>query len=89
VQALPPKYEAELIQNISSFIAPSGQILVIVEVSNKERSFENGPPWLLTPRHIDSFVSCGINLKNTAIETDDSKPSGRGTYVTEFISPAG
>jgi len=88
VQALPPKYEAELIQNISSFIAPSGQLLVIAEVSNKERLFENGPPWLLTPQHIDSFVSCGINLNNTVIEQGDSKPRGMGTYVTLFSRPA-
>ncbi|MDX2370206.1 MAG: class I SAM-dependent methyltransferase [Colwellia sp.] len=87
VQALPPKYETELIQNISSFVAPAGQLLVIAEVSNKERVFENGPPWLLTPQHIDSFVSCGINLKNTVIEQDDSNQSEMETYVTEFSGP--
>lgn len=44
VQALPPKYEKELIKNISNFVAPDGQVLVIAEVGNEERSFKNGPP---------------------------------------------
>lgn len=88
VQALPPKYETELIQKISSFVAPAGQLLVIAKVSNEERAFENGPPWLLTPQHIDSFVSCGLNLKNTVIEQNASDQSEMETYVTEFSAPA-
>ena len=88
VQALPPKYETDLIKNISSFVAPAGQLLVIAEVNNAERAFENGPPWLLTPQHIDSFLSYGLNLKNTAIEQDASNQSEMETYVTEFNRPA-
>jgi 2-polyprenyl-3-methyl-5-hydroxy-6-metoxy-1,4-benzoquinol methylase len=88
VQALPPKYENQLIQNISMFVAPAGQLVVIAEVSNEERIFENGPPWLLTPKHIDSFISCGLNVKNTTIQNDSGDQSEMNTFVTEFIRPS-
>lgn len=86
VQALPPKYEKELIQNISDFVAPNGQLLVIAEVSKEERSFENGPPWLLTSQHIDSFVSCGLKVVGKYVEQDSSNIGELGTYVTTFKS---
>lgn len=60
VQALPPAYEKELIRSISDFVAPDGQLLVVAEVSNEERNFENGPPWLLTPKNVDSYMLCGL-----------------------------
>lgn len=84
VQALPPKYEKELIQKISNFVAPDGQILVIAEVARKERSFENGPPWLLTSQHIDSFVSCGLTVVGKYVEKESSSNDDIGTYVTTF-----
>ena len=84
VQALPPKYEQTLIQNISDFVAPDGQLLVIAEVSKEERSFESGPPWLLTAQHIDSFVSCGLKVVGKYIEQDSSNIGDQGTYVTTF-----
>lgn len=87
VQALPPKYESELIQNISSFVAPAGQLLVIAEVGKEARTFENGPPWLLTPQYVNSFVSYGLGLKNKVIEKDPSNTSETETYVTEFNGP--
>lgn len=77
VQALPPKYERQLIESIAGFVADSGKLLVIAEVSNHPRHFANGPPWLLTPHHIDTFVSHGLSLKNTDID-------GTQTYVTVF-----
>ena len=84
VQALPPKYEKTLIKNISNFVASDGQILVVAEVGKEERSFENGPPWLLTSQHKDSFVSCGLKLVGTFIEKDSSSFGELGTYVTTF-----
>ena len=84
VQALPPKYEKELIKNISNFVSPDGSILVIAEVGAEERSFENGPPWLLTSQHIDSFVSCGLKVIQKYIEKDSSNIGELGTYVTAF-----
>jgi 2-polyprenyl-3-methyl-5-hydroxy-6-metoxy-1,4-benzoquinol methylase len=84
VQALPPKYEKEVIQNISDFVAPDGQILVIAEVGEEERSFEKGPPWLLTSKHIDSFVSCGLTVVGKYVEQDSSNIGELGTYVTAF-----
>lgn len=84
VQALPPKYEKELIQNITNFVAPDGHILVIAEVGKEERSFENGPPWLLTAQHIDSFSSCGLKVVGQYVEQDSSNIGELGTYVTAF-----
>lgn len=84
VQALPPKYEKELIQNISNFVAADGQILVIAEVGREERSFKKGPPWILTSQHIDLFVSCGLSVAGKYIEKDSSSYGDIGTYVTTF-----
>lgn len=84
VQALPPKYEKELIENISNFVATNGQILVIAEVGKEERSFENGPPWILTAQHVDSFESCGLRVKEKYIEKDSSSNDDIATYVTTF-----
>ena len=86
VQALPPKYERALVQSIASFVAPGGQLLVIAEVGNEPRTFENGPPWLLTPEHVESFASCGLRLTAQTVE-EGSVDDGSGervsaTYVT-------
>jgi 2-polyprenyl-3-methyl-5-hydroxy-6-metoxy-1,4-benzoquinol methylase len=86
VQALPPKYEKELIQNIANFVAPDGQLLVVAEVSNKTRTFANGPPWLLTPQHIDSFISCGLNVTAKNVQQNTSIDDEVDTYVTTFSS---
>ena len=87
VQALPPKYEKELIQNISDFVAPEGQLLVIAEVGKQERSFENGPPWVLTPEHIDSYVSCGLEVIEKHIKEDTSGKNEMDTFTTTFKRP--
>lgn len=84
VQALPPKYEKDLIQNICNFVSPEGNLLVIAEVGVEERSFENGPPWLLTSEHIDSFISCGLKVIQKYIEKDPESIGELGTYVTAF-----
>lgn len=84
VQALPPIYEKELIKNISNFVSPDGSLLVIAEVGAEERSFENGPPWLLTSEHIDSYLSCGLKVTQKYIEKDSSNIGEIGTYVTAF-----
>jgi 2-polyprenyl-3-methyl-5-hydroxy-6-metoxy-1,4-benzoquinol methylase len=84
VQALPPRYERELIQNIAGFVAPGGHLLVIAEVGREERSFENGPPWILTSRHIDSFVSSGLGVAGKHVEKGSLGSDDTGTYVTTF-----
>jgi len=86
VQALPPKYEEELIQNISDFVAPGGQLLVIAEVGRKPRDFGNGPPWVLTPEHIDSFVSRGLTVQRKEVE-ESHLGNGEEIYVTTFNRP--
>lgn len=84
VQALPPKFETEIIQNIANFIAIDGQILVIAEVGKEERSFENGPPWLLTPKHIEQFESHGLEVVDRQTEKDASGNEDLDTYITTF-----
>lgn len=84
VQALPPKYEKTLIQNISNFVASDGQLLVVAEVGKEERLFENGPPWVLTTQHINSFVSCGLEVVGQSIDKDPSSFGELGTYITVF-----
>jgi len=55
IQALPPKYENTLIENISNFVALSGQVMIITEVQKAPRVFEVGPPWLLNNNYFESF----------------------------------
>lgn len=87
VQALPPKYEQEIIENISSFVAPNGQLIVIAEVGEKDRDFKNGPPWLLSPHHINTFEAYGLKVKHTDIAAKGISQSDATTYVSEFILP--
>lgn len=63
IQALPPKYEAQLIANLSRLVAKNGELLVITEVQNKKRVFEIGPPWLLNNNYVDGFEKNGLNLQ--------------------------
>ena len=60
-----------------------GQLLVIAEVAGEERSFENGPPWLLTPEHVGSFESCGLEVQGKVIEEGLLK-EGDDIIVTTF-----
>ncbi|WP_146201700.1 class I SAM-dependent methyltransferase [Sediminitomix flava] len=75
IQALPPKYEDTLIQNVSDFVAKEGQLLVITEVQEEKRAYENGPPWLLNSDYIQSFEKRGLkqifNSSNTEAEIGD------------------
>ncbi len=88
VQALPPKYEDELIQNISKFVTPGGHLLVIAEVSDEQRSFEKGPPWLLTSHHVDKFTSCGLDVKERHIEKGSFDNDDDVIHVTTFKYPS-
>lgn len=60
IQALPPKYEDALIQNISDFVTDDGQLVLITEVQSEKRIYENGPPWLLNHDYIQSFERFGL-----------------------------
>ncbi|SET69137.1 class I SAM-dependent methyltransferase [Thalassotalea agarivorans] len=80
VQALPPQYESQLIGAIANFVAPQGTLLVVAEVSDEERRFENGPPWLLTPQHIDAFQAHALSL----VSSDNQ--AGEFDQTTTFVS---
>ncbi|WP_424941562.1 class I SAM-dependent methyltransferase [Aliiroseovarius sp. S253] len=89
VQALPPKYESQLIKSISEFVAPEGTLLVVAEVSDEPRDFAKGPPWVLTPDHVSAFVAAGLELVDTTVEAADAHV-GQATYVSAFKKgPAG
>ena len=60
IQALPPKYECLLIQNISDFVSKKGTLAVITEVQQENRNYKNGPPWLLNSDYAKTFEACGL-----------------------------
>ncbi len=70
IQALPPKYEATLIQHISDFVAENGQLLLITEMQKAKRTFENGPPWLLNSNYISSFEAYGLKQLSLSRSND-------------------
>jgi ubiquinone/menaquinone biosynthesis C-methylase UbiE len=82
VQAVPPSYEEKAIGNIARFVALGGQLLVIAEVGEGERSFEKGPPWLLTPGHVDAFAA--HNLKVLEKRIGDGEMEAGQSYITTF-----
>ena len=63
-------------------MANAGKLLVNAAVSEDRRSFEAGPPWLLTPQHRDSFESNHLQ----AIEKIERNASWNGSdiYITTF-----
>lgn len=82
IQALPPKYENTLIQNISDFVSKNGRLMVITEVQNAKRTFENGPPWLLNNNYIKSFENCG--LKQISHSNNSEAEIGEKIHLTIF-----
>ena len=86
VQALPPKYEQELIQSITGFVAPKGQLVVVADMGKTTRAFDDGPPWLLTPEQIESFTVYGLTIHQNFIEknTWDDDTNIEHVSVTTF-----
>lgn len=82
IQALPPKYEDLLIKNISDFVADNGILVVITEIQNRKRSFENGPPWLLNSDYLKSFENNG--LKQIAHTASHKAEMGDEIHLTIF-----
>lgn len=75
IQALPPKYENTLIENISNFVSNNGKLVVITEIQQGKRTYENGPPWLLNTEYIKAFNSCGLEqtYQNKSTKTERGK----------------
>jgi len=82
VQALPPRYEDTAIERIASFVAPGGRLLVVAEVGEGPRSFDKGPPWLLTPQHVDAFAAHGLSVEERHVAERDER--GMAHFVTTF-----
>lgn len=82
IQALPPKYEKRLIQNVSDFVSDNGKLVVITEIQKEKRSYENGPPWLLNIDYIESFEICG--LKKVFQSINKETEIGEEIHLTIF-----
>jgi 2-polyprenyl-3-methyl-5-hydroxy-6-metoxy-1,4-benzoquinol methylase len=82
IQALPPKYEKTLIQNISDFVSENGKLLVITEIQRGKRTYENGPPWLLNNDYTKSFEGCG--LKQIFHSNSSEAEMGEEIHLTIF-----
>ena len=87
IQALPPKYEETLIPKIADFVAPGGRLLVVTVTGDKPRSFEDGPPWILTPDHVTKFESLGLKIVDRMVREAASK-ANNDVWVTTFERPA-
>lgn len=65
IQALPPAYEQQAIAAISRILAPGGKLLVVALVQEALRNIAQGPPWLLNPSYIQSFVEQGLQVQTS------------------------
>ncbi len=87
VQSLPPRYEAQVIKRIARLVREGGQLLVIAIVSQEARSLEAGPPWVLTPSHIEAFGDRGLAVEDHFVHEGGAR---RGdVWVTTFYRPSG
>lgn len=82
IQALPPKFEDALIKNVSDFVSDNGKLVLITEIQKGERSYENGPPWLLNKSYIKSFEDCG--LKHISLLTNSETEVGEELHLSIF-----
>ena len=87
IQALPPAYEAETIARIADFVAEGGLLLAIAIVGDTPRSFEAGPPWILTPGFVDTIQAQGLDAID---QTDDLEGAQHGgVSIATFQRPRG
>lgn len=82
IQALPPKYESQLINNIADMVAKGGELLVVTEVQSAERDFQNGPPWVLNEGYIKAFEDLG--LENTYLLRGKESKMGEEIHTAVF-----
>ncbi len=82
IQALPPKYEKALIKNVADLVADNGTLVMITEVQYQQRTFENGPPWLLNKNYVESFEQVG--LKKVFNSNDQEPEMGDEIHLTIF-----
>ncbi len=82
IQALPPKYEKKVIQNIADFVAEDGRLLLITEIQQNKRSYENGPPWLLNDDYVQSFETA--DLRHISQIKSQNTEMGDEIHLCEF-----
>jgi len=86
IQALPPKYEQNVIGKIADFVRETGQLVTVAIVSDEPRTFESGPPWALTPGHQTAFVQQGLTLTDHQILSGASR-RGNDLWVSTLTRP--
>lgn len=84
IQALPPKYEHQVIKQIADFVAENGRLLVIANCKNYQRHFQHGPPWMLNPEHVSTFEKQGLKITSQIILKDSFNEKPIENYITEF-----
>lgn len=76
LQALPLTLRPAAISSISSFVAPSGQLLVITR-GREETDLLGGPPYPLTQGELAQFESLGLRKQSFEDYWDDEHPPVR------------
>ena len=87
IQALPPKYEQDVIGKIADFVRETGQLVTVAIVSDEPRTFESGPPWALTPEHQTAFVQQGLAMTDHQVLPGASR-RGNDLWVSTFARPS-
>ena len=86
IQALPPKYEAKAIKNITDLVSPGGELVVVTAMVSTPRSFEQGPPWILNSDYVEKVESFGLKLMQQVRNTKSEM--GEELHLSVFTKAA-
>lgn len=86
IQALPPKYEATVIKNITELVAEGGELVVVTAVVEPQRSFELGPPWMLNYDYVEKVESFGLKLTHQV--RNQKSQMGEELHLSVFTNEA-
>jgi len=63
-------------------VSTDGNLLIITEVQQGKRVYENGPPWILNSEYSKSFEKCGLTQ---IFQMNNSKAEvGEETHLAIF-----
>lgn len=86
VQALPEPQRAMAIANVGPMVRPEGTLIVLARVGDTSTPADQGPPWPLTRREIESFGRGGLTPVRIEDLPDPDDPSVR-RWRAEFHRP--
>ena len=82
VQSIPRAVRAAATENVSSFVAPGGTLLVIAsELGDGDP--DSGPPWPLTRAEVEAFGSGGVRVESIELLPAPQDPTAR-RWLAEF-----